>query len=132
MIEAAIVALLSLALVRPLGMIGVLLGSLAGVVYRTADVLIYVERHLVPGMLMTTLLRLLRGLAAAGVGLWLVSLTGLSAAGSWFNWFGTAVVTALLLGLTVGGAAFLTEPDEMKQLFGRLKEVLHRRKSGRS
>ena len=46
--------------------------------------------------------------------------------------FGTAVVTALLLGLTVGGAAFLTEPDEMKQLFGRLKEVLHRRKSGRS
>lgn len=131
-IEAAIVALLSLALVRPLGMIGVLLGSLAGAVYRTADVLIYVERHLVPGMLTTTLLRLLRGLAAAGVGLWLVSLTGLSAAGSWFNWFGTAVVTALLLGLTVGGAAFLTEPDEMKQLFGRLKEVLHRRKSGRS
>lgn len=128
-VEAVINLGVSLALIRPLGIVGVLLGTCASYLYRTTDVILYSARHFVPGSLGRTLFRLLRnglftGAAVAlGVRLQERLITGW---GSWLLW---AVVWSLALGAGLCLCNLLCEGAEFRALVRRFRELINRRRS---
>lgn len=91
-IEALINISVSLLLVRSIGINGVLIGTVCSYLYRTADIIVYVGRHVVPGTIRTTISRTLRNSSV------MLILCGISRCfpvnvGSWMGWFLYAVVT---------------------------------------
>lgn len=66
-IESALNLAVALALVYPLGMSGVLIGSVVSYAWRSADMIFYNSRHLVANSLKRSLSRILRNLIAAGL-----------------------------------------------------------------
>ncbi len=129
-LEAVINLAVSIALVRPLGIVGVLLGTLASYGYRTFDVLLYNSRYLVKGALRRSLRRLLQnGLAAAlSMAVWYGCF---KTAGDWSGYgYGSWLAGAALCGCisagtlaAVNGAA---EPAQMRAAFGRAWQILRK------
>ena len=126
-LEAVINLGLSLALIRPLGINGVLIGTCASYLYRSTDVIVYTAKNFLSGTLGKTAKRLLRNLIAAGgmVALGLMVLP--QWAGNWGSWVASsllfgAVDAGVLLGVNV-----LFERDEFKRFVARIKEILVRR-----
>ncbi len=129
-LEAVINLAVSIALVRPLGIVGVLLGTLASYGYRTFDVLLYNSRYLVKGALRRSLRRLLQnGLAAAlSMAVWYGCF---KTAGDWSgygyrSWLaGAALCGCISAGVlaAVNGAA---EPAQMRAAFGRAWQILRK------
>jgi len=126
LIETAINLTLSLALIKPLGIIGVLAASCTSHLYRSLDMIIYNARHITQKTLKKTFVRLLRNIVTfAGVMFAGISLIG-QGDGGWISWFLSAVA--------VGGGACIAfvavnlvfEPSEFKAAVDRFKNVLGR------
>ncbi len=86
---------ISLALVRKYGIIGVLIGTCAAFLYRTTDFIVYSGRTFVPGTLPRTLRRIVRNLLFAGA----VAAFGirflLPFINTWLQWFVAAFIFAV-------------------------------------
>lgn len=126
-LEAVINLGLSLALIRPLGINGVLIGTCASYLYRSTDVIVYTAKNFLSGTLGKTAKRLLRNLVAAGgmVALGLVVLP--QWAGSWGSWVASSLVFGVLDAGVLLGVNVLFERDEFKRFVTRIKEILVRR-----
>lgn len=124
--EAVINLAVSIALIRPLGICGVLIGTCASYLYRTTDVIVYAAKHFLPGSLALTARRLLRNvLAAAAVvaaGLWLIP----QEIGGWLAWIGWAALFTLCAAAAVGLVNLLAEPKEFRTLASRLPALARR------
>ncbi|MBO7217448.1 MAG: polysaccharide biosynthesis C-terminal domain-containing protein, partial [Clostridia bacterium] len=122
-IEAVINFTVSVVLVRPLGIVGVVLGAVASSFYRTSDIL-YNNRHLVKGELRKTLFRIGRNLIiSAGLiyaGLKLIPPT----MDSWLLWLLSAMAFGISAVLVYTGVNCLFEPKEFKEVLGRFKSML--------
>lgn len=94
-IEAGINISVSLLLVRPLGINGVLIGTVCSYLYRTTDIIIYVGRHIVPGTIKMTVCRAVRNLAVMLVLYNISSRFELSIV-TWMDWFLYAVVVGCI------------------------------------
>lgn len=129
-IESALNLAVALALVYPLGMSGVLIGSVVSYAWRSADMIFYNSRHLVANSLKRSLSRILRNLIAAGlfiaVGLYLVP----SVMDSFWTWVLYAAATGVSAVILFAGINLLFEKNEFIMLMTRLKNVL-KRKFGR-
>ena len=124
--EASINLIVSLALVKPLGINGVLIGMCASYLYRTTDVIVYSAKHFVKGTLKLTAWRILRNLAVSAAliagGIWLLP----STAGSWLGWILQAVVFGVAALVLIVGLNIVCEPKEFKNLLGRVKDIIGR------
>ncbi len=123
-LEAVINLVLSVALIFPFGIAGVIFGTVISYLYRTVDVILYSAKHFVPGTLKKTLLRLsvnlLLMLLAVSVGRFLLP----SVLSGWFAWIGLACLFGggcVLLFFVVN---FLLEPVAAKSWVGRLKDLV--------
>ncbi len=124
--EAVINIVVSLALIKPLGVVGVLIGMCASYLYRTTDIIFYSAKHFVKGTLRASLLRILRNVIASAVlialGIWFIP----STANSWFVLIGSAVIYGLVSLAVLISVNFVCEPYEFKALIGRAKDILRR------
>ena len=128
--EAAINLTVSIALVNRLGIVGVLLGTLASYSYRTFDVLFYNSRHLVKGVWKRSLRRLAGNgaAAAASLGIWAV-FPKFPAAG-----YGGCMANAVICGGISAALVLLVnwilEPEQMRLAVLRIKGILGRGSAG--
>ncbi len=124
-IEAVINLTVSLVLVRPLGIVGVVTGAICSSLYRTTDIL-YCERHLIRGTIGRTLRRIGVNLLLSAVlifaGLQLVP----TVTNSWLVWLASAVIFGISAAAVICGVNTLIEPDEFKQIIYRAKGVFKR------
>lgn len=124
--EAVINITVSLVLIRPLGVVGVLIGMCASYLYRTADVILYAAKHFVAKTLKTSILRILRNALISGgviaLGIWIIPNT----VNSWL----TLIAVALCFGVTalvaIVAVNLLFEPKEFKALLGIAKGIIKR------
>lgn len=126
-LEAAINLGVSLALVRPLGIVGVLLGTLASYLYRTVDVFFYSAKRFLPGTLPKTFARILRNTVVSAVLVWLGIRFIPSAMDGWFVWFAYAVGAAVVSAVVLAVVNLIFEKHEFIATIQRVKDILHRR-----
>lgn len=119
--EAVINLAVSLALIRPLGICGVLLGTCASYLYRSTDVILYTAKNFLPNTLGRSLGRIVRNTVASGavtaVGLHFISAT----VSSWPGWIIAAVCFGLVEAAATFGVNYLFERREMTAVFSRLR-----------
>ena len=122
--EAAINISISLVLIRPLGIVGVMIATCISYLYRTTDIILYASKHFVPGTVKSSAARLLRNLIASGIlvalGLWLIP-TNMD---GWLTWILSALVFGTVSCLVLVGINLIFEPQEFKALLQRAREIL--------
>ncbi len=127
-LEAVINVGVSLALVKPLGIYGVLIGTCASYLYRTTDVIVYTARHFLPGTLKRSIFRIFRSAVLSILlilSAWKIVPADMS---GWLSWLLWAILDAVIVTLimTLGNVAF--EPKEFRTLLNRLLGLIHRNK----
>ena len=127
-LEAAINIVVSLALVWSMGMTGVLLGTVCSYGYRSFEIILYTNRHLIPGTAKTAFSRIIRNLVVTAVliaaGIWLIpqNMT------SFINWFIYAVAAGVVSVVLVVGVNYVAEPQEFKNLILRILGIVSRKR----
>ncbi|MBM6802066.1 hypothetical protein H6B07_05160 [Mediterraneibacter glycyrrhizinilyticus] len=127
-LEAAINIVVSLALVWSMGMTGVLLGTVCSYGYRSFEIILYTNRHLIQGTAKTAFSRIIRNLVVTAVliaaGIWLIpqNMT------SFINWFIYAVAAGVVSVVLIVGVNYIAEPQEFKNLILRILGIVSRKK----
>lgn len=127
-LEAAINIVVSLALVWSMGMTGVLLGTVCSYGYRSFEIILYTNRHLIPGTAKPAFSRIIRNLVVTAVliaaGIWLIpqNMT------SFINWFIYAVAAGVVSVVLIVGVNYIAEPQEFKNLILRILGIVSRKK----
>lgn len=123
-IEVIIIISVSLLLVKPYGMLGVLIGSFCSFLYRGIDIVYYNTTRIILGSWRRTLKRIIRNLIV----LVLLTLAGKPvmtlAATGYVQWFMWAVIVAIVAIIVFAAVNLLLEPQEFKMLMARLRKVL--------
>lgn len=127
-LEAAINIVVSLALVWSMGMTGVLIGTVCSYGYRSFEIILYTNRHLIPGTAKTAFIRIIRNLIVTAVliaaGIWLIpqNMT------SFIHWIIYAVVAGVVSVIMIVGVNYVAEPQEFKNLILRILGIVSRKK----
>ena len=121
--EAGINLTVSLALVRSMGIVGVLLGTLASYGYRTFDVIFYNSRYLVKGVWKRSIRRILVNLLAAGSCLLLWSVCPKPYASGYLGWAADGVICGMLAVCIILVVNWAAEPVQMKLAVEKLKGI---------
>ncbi len=122
--ETVINLTVSLILVRPLGIVGVLIASCASHIYRLVDVIIYNEKYFIAGSMKTTVLRLLRNIAALALAVWVGIILVPAKCDSWLVWFMSAAIYGVCVCVVFVAVNIISEPKEAKEMLGRVKEII--------
>ncbi len=121
--EAVINLVVSVALIRRFGMIGVLLGTLVSYLYRSLDVILYSAKYLLRGTVKKTFIRVLRNSVTAAaliaVGIKLIPMN----MGSWLTWIVCSVVFAVCAGVVLLLVNFVFERKEFSTCLMRVKDI---------
>ncbi len=126
-IEGAINIAISLALVRPMGIIGVLIGTCACYLYRLIQSIIYVDKHLLKsGTIFKTLRRLLRNGICSAVVVYLGTTYMMPRISTWIGWFVCAALFAVLDAAALILVNMLFEKKQMIDLAKRAKAIIAR------
>lgn len=127
-IEVVIIITVSLLLVKPYGMLGVLIGSFCSFLYRGIDIVYYNTTRIMLGSWKRTLKRIIRNLIV----LVILTLAGRPiismAASGYVQWFMFATVVAVVVAIVFSLVNIVFEPKEFKMLMIRLKKVTDRSK----
>lgn len=124
-LEACINLVVSVALIRPLGIVGVLLGTCASYLYRTADVIIYNARKFLPGTLKISARRLIRGLVLSVLLVLLSQRFIPSEMGGWMSWLVWAMADGIIVTTVIVLANVIIEPNEFRELWNRISGLLN-------
>lgn len=119
-VEAVINVVVSIALIRPLGIAGVLLGTCASYLYRTTDVIIYTARNFLPGTLKKTARRILRGVVLSGCLTAVASRIIPMEISGWLGWFLWAMLDGIVVAAVVALVNALLEPQEFRTVWKRI------------
>lgn len=118
-LEACINLGVSLLLLRPLGMYGLLIGTVCSFAYRTSDIIYYAHKHILHIPCGKTVRRFFRSGCVILASVWLYRwAVGAYRAGTWGEWLLYALIASLLTGMLTAAAFFLTER-------GQFMECLH-------
>ena len=125
-LEVIIIISVSLLLVKPYGMLGVLIGSFCSFLYRGIDIVYYNTTRIVLGSWKRTLRRIIRNLAV----LILLSLAGRPVMGlaveGYVHWFICAVIVALAAMIVFLAVNAVLEREEFRTLINRIKKSVGR------
>ena len=125
-LEAAINIVVSLALIKPLGMAGILFGTVVSYSYRSLDCILYNNKYLVNGTLVLSLRRIVRNVAVSLLTVFAVHKFLSPDPQSLLGWLLWAVITAVISGVLIVAVNAAVEPAQLKQLFERGKSALKR------
>lgn len=123
-LETIIIISVSLLLVKPYGMLGVLIGSFCSFLYRGIDIVYYNTTRIMLGSWKRTLKRIVRNLIVlalltlAGKPIMTMAMTG------YVQWFMWAIVVAIAVIVVFGIVNVCFEPKEFRMLIKRLKKVV--------
>lgn len=130
LIEAGINLVVSLALVVPLGLQGVLIGTVVSFSYRTIDILLYTNKYILKQSPAGTLIRAVRTIAVIGGTILLFTLVLpleslyntliAGGTGKWISWFLTAFIAGIGSLITSLSVNFLFEFSVMKKIFSKI------------
>lgn len=127
--EAVINIVISLLLVKPLGIVGVLIGTLISHVWMDIRYILYVEKNIILGIGNITMKRIIRScvliLLLAVPEILLVHING-----RWVNWIISAVIVAVINGFMFFIVNYLLEKDLMKGIMLGIKAKLMSKKQG--
>ncbi len=130
LLEAGINLTVSLILVKPLGIYGVLIGTIASFLYRTLDIIFYSNHRILQQSVKQTFLRCLRALLiVAGIALLFYRPVANAASQAHFSWLDWAGWSALLLVCSTActlAVNYFMEKETVKELFTRLGGVMKR------
>lgn len=126
-LEAVINFTISIILVKPLGMVGVLIGTICSYGYRSLDVIIYNARRLVPGTLKLSLQRLLRNGAAALALILAGSRIVPDEPSGYLTWFLYAVLTGAAGFVALVFLNVIAEPEQFAMLKERTRGILQKK-----
>lgn len=125
-IEVAIIITVSLILVKPYGMLGVLIGSFCSFLYRGIDIVYYNTTRIMIGSWKRTLRRIVRN----SIVLILLTLAGKPlismAATGYVQWFLWAVIVAAVAAAVFVTVNMLFEKEEFRRLMSRAQKALKR------
>ncbi len=128
-LEVIIIISVSLLLVKPYGMLGVLIGSFCSFLYRGIDIVYYNTTRIVLGSWKRTLRRIIRNLAV----LILLSLAGRPVMGlaveGYVQWFLCAVIVALAVMIVFVVVNAVLEREEFRTLIRRIKKSVGRQQA---
>lgn len=123
-IEVVIIISASVIFVRPLGMLGVLIGSFCSFLYRGIDIVYYNTTRIMLGSWKRTLRRIVRNLIVLAL-LMLVGLPVMRMTVSGYGqWFLGALAVAVISALAFAGVNAFSEPREFRLLMDRLRKVI--------
>lgn len=121
--EGALNLVMSLILVRPYGIVGVLIGTCIAFLYRTTDCIVYSGRHFLPGTLRRTVGRLVRNIVFSGI----ITVLGMKLVmpliNTWIQWFLYAAVFAVTDMLLILGFNAVFEWNEVRKVFVKCKSL---------
>ena len=100
-LEAAINIVVSLALIKPLGMAGILFGTVVSYSYRSLDCILYNNKYLVNGTLVLSLRRIVRNVAVSLATVFAVHKFLSPDPQSLLGWLMWAVITAVISGVLI-------------------------------
>ncbi len=126
-LEATINLVVSLTLIGPLGLTGVMIGVCVSYLYRTTDVIFYTAKNFVSGSLKQTFKRLLsNGVVFAAV-VWLGFRFVPQQVSGWIAWFGYAVIYGIFVAVTFAAVNLALNPQEGKAVFVRVRDLVKSR-----
>lgn len=121
-LEAAINIFISLLLVKPLGMYGLLFGTLCSFLYRTIDIIIYVKKYIVKCSYKITVMRILKVFVVSGTSVILYRIIfNVYRVDSWLMWIIYAIASLLLTLLLDVLINYTTEKKMFVACIGLLK-----------
>lgn len=128
-LEAAINLVISAALIRPMGISGVMIGLCASYLYRTTDVILYSRKYILHGSLRVTGRRLgLNGIVFAALAL--IGLTCIpQRICSWVQWFGYAAAFGCSSCAVFGIVNFAAEKNQRGVVLARAMSVIKKQNS---
>lgn len=124
LIEAIINLGVSIILVKPLGIVGVLIGTCASYLYRSTDVIFYASKYLITGTRKTTFKRLLRNVVISAVLNFLGFLLIPAQMNSWITWILYAVLFFLGTAVVIIGVNFIAEPSQYCECVRYIKKFV--------
>ena len=122
--EAAINLIVSLCLLKPFGMYGLLIGTICSYCYRTTDIIFYSHRVILKASPARTILRFARTvlIVAVSAGLYRLFVNVYSVDG-WLYWILYAVVASMITAIVDLAFNLVTEPG---QIMTCIKIILHK------
>lgn len=123
-LEAAINLIVSLSLIGPMGLSGVMIGVCLSYLYRTTDVIFYTAKHFVHGSLGQTFKRLISNSVVFAVVVFLGFRLIPQEVSGWFAWFAYAVAYGIGVCIIFAVVNLALNPKEGKALLARVKGLI--------
>ena len=123
-LEATINLAASLALIKPLGLTGVMIGVSLSYLYRTTDVILYTAKNFIQGSLGQTVKRLVSNFAVLGLMVWGGFRFVPQQMDGWVMWFGYAVLYGICTCIAFAAVNLALNPQEGKALWKRVRDLL--------
>lgn len=112
-LEAVINITVSILLIKPLGMYGLLIGTICSFAYRTTDIIYYAHKHILDISCKKSVLRVLRVALVISLNVILYKLlVGKYIMNSWGEWIMYAVIASIIALVTAGLIYFITERNQ--------------------
>lgn len=131
--EAVVKVLVSLMLVRPLGIVGVLIGTLVSHIIMSFHFIYYVAKELIPSSGRDTLIRIVRNCLLVGT-IMVVELQVVQLTDSWVEWIVRAFIITIVNSAIFLGINCYFEPEQGKQMMmimiQRIKKLMVGRNGG--
>ena len=127
--EAVINLAVSIALIYPLGIYGVLIGTCASYLYRSLDVIFYNASRFLKGTLKRTFVRLIRNAAAAALLIWLGITFIPQGMGSWIEWILWAILYLAVSVAVVALVNILFERNEFREMMKRIRSMIKEKRA---
>lgn len=112
-LEALINIIVSLVLIKPLGMYGLLIGTICSFVYRTTDIIYYSHKYILNISFKRTVFRVIRVALVILINVALYDFfIGKTIADSWNEWILYSTITSIIAIITTSLIYFITERDQ--------------------
>lgn len=126
-IEAGLNIGLSLALVIPLGLVGVTIGTLVANLFRTILYAVYMSKNLIKRSIREVFMRFIWVIAIVGLSIGLGTVTRYTVRyDTWLEWILSGFVVVAGVGTIAAAMSFLFYKDDIKALFSLMKGLIRK------
>lgn len=126
-IEPIINIIISIVFVIKYGLVGVAVGSLVAIIFRTIQYSYYMSRHIVIRSQVMTFFRLFVSFCEAGLSITIVHFLHLGVPENYFAWAITGLVSAIVCISVVVSGSFLFFRQDTKNTSAKLRMIFHRK-----
>ena len=116
-LEAGINLFVSILLIKPFGIVGILLGTVISFTYRSVDIVIYTYKKILHERMTKCFIRIVRMLFIVSVCIFVCSIAvHYVTINNWTRWFGASIITGIISMLLSVGINFIYEPKLLRDI----------------